>query len=76
MCAAQTLHPVLAGSDPAFSGELVGDEPVAEGRIVGVDLASGMDEVSVGPVPPRDGRTVTLVHRASGRLSVTALLAL
>ena len=75
MCAAQTLHPVLAGSDPAFSGELVGDEPVAEG-IVGVDLASGMDEVSVGPVPPRDGRTVTLVHRASGRLSVTALLAL
>jgi len=30
-----------------FCGELVGDEAVAEGRIVGVDLKSGIDEVGV-----------------------------
>ena len=41
----------FARRDPVLGGELVGDEAVAEDRIVGMDLAGGMDEVCVGPVP-------------------------
>jgi len=34
---AEPLHTVLARCDPMLRGELVGDEPVAERRVVGVD---------------------------------------
>jgi hypothetical protein len=53
--AAQTLDAVLARGESALRTELVGDEPVAEGRIVGVDVASRVDEVGTGPVPVRAG---------------------
>ena len=42
MCAAQTLHTVLTRGDPVLRGQLVGDEPVAEGRIVGYSIDERM----------------------------------
>lgn len=44
------MDPVAAGVDPV-PGELVGDEPVAELRVVMVDVHRGVDEVGVVPVP-------------------------
>ena len=49
--AAQARHAVLARVDPAFGSELVGDEAVAEDRVIGMDLTGSIDEVRVGPVP-------------------------
>ena len=45
-----SLHPVLRGGEPA-PGEFVGDEPIPVGRVVGVDLERGVDQMGVGPVP-------------------------
>jgi len=45
---------VLARSDPPLGGELVGDEAVAERRIVCVDLSGGVDQVCVVPLPCGD----------------------
>jgi hypothetical protein len=41
--------------------ELIGDEPVAELRVVVMDLERGMDEVRIVPVPLRDGVGIPLV---------------
>src|SRR3712207_8427755 len=46
---------------PAFA-QLVGDEAVAEGRVVGVDVVGGVDQVRVVPV--------ALAHRAGQPLVV------
>jgi hypothetical protein len=45
------VNAVLTRPDPALGGELVGDEPVAEDRVVGVDLPCRIDQVGIGPVP-------------------------
>jgi hypothetical protein len=44
---AEPMHAVLARGDAVFGRELVCDEAVAEDRIVGVDLACGIDQVRV-----------------------------
>lgn len=66
--AAQALDPVLAGRDAVLGLELVGDEPVPEGRVVGVDLPCRVDEVGIGPVPRRDGTGFPLVERLGCRI--------
>lgn len=65
MVPAQALDPVLARRK-AFLVEFVGDEPVAEGGIVGVDVQCGVNQVRILPVTGR--------HRA-GSPPVVALLA-
>jgi hypothetical protein len=40
---------VLAGDEPA-GGELIGDESVAEGGVVGVDVEGGVGEVCIIPI--------------------------
>jgi hypothetical protein len=50
---AQPGDPVLPGGDAAFA-ELIGDEPVAERGIVGVDVVGGVDQVRVVPVTLTD----------------------
>src|SRR5207245_8327381 len=52
---AQTLHAVLARRDGVLCSQLIGDEPITELRIIGVDLASGIDEVCVVPVTLGEG---------------------
>jgi hypothetical protein len=47
---AQSPHTVLR-CDDANVGEPVGEEPVAERRVVLVDIEDGVDEVGVVPVP-------------------------
>ena len=47
---AQSPHPVLRGHDAPIS-ELVGDEPVAQRRVVLVDLVDHVDDMRVVPVP-------------------------
>lgn len=42
---AEPVHPVLARTDAVLGHELIGDEPIAEDRIVGMDLASRLDEM-------------------------------
>lgn len=44
LAGAQSPHPSF-GDDVAGSGELVGDEPVAELGVVGVDVDRGVDQV-------------------------------
>jgi hypothetical protein len=51
MLPAETLHPVLRCPDAVLGLQLIGDEPVAELRIIGMDSSSSLDEVSVGPDP-------------------------
>lgn len=48
--------------NPAFTGhrfiagvELVSDEPVAECRVIGVDVDRSVDEMRFLPIPNRDG---------------------
>jgi len=53
--ATEPMDAILARPDASFGVELVGDEPVTEDRIVGVDLTRGIDEVGIGPVPGADG---------------------
>lgn len=43
---AQPCDAVLPGGDPA-PGRFVGDEPVAEGGVVGMDVAGGVDQVVI-----------------------------
>jgi hypothetical protein len=62
MGAAQALDPVLARLDAVFGGELVSDETVAEDRVVGMDLARGIDEVCVVPIALRDRVGAPLVE--------------
>src|SRR3712207_9050478 len=50
---AQPGDPVLTRGEAAFV-QLVGDEPVAEGRVVVVDVVGGVDQVRVVPVPLAD----------------------
>jgi hypothetical protein len=45
---AQPGDAVLADRETAFA-ELVGDEPVAESRVVGVDVDCGVDQVGEPP---------------------------
>ena len=66
MGAAKTRHAVLAGDDPVFGMQLIGDEAVAEGRVIGVDLTSGIDQVRVGPVPIGDRVGSPLVEALGG----------
>jgi hypothetical protein len=61
----ESSHPVRAGDDPA-SGELVGDEPVSEGRVVGVDGQRSVDEMCVIPIALCQRRFAPLVERLNG----------
>jgi hypothetical protein len=47
--------------------ELIGDEPVAEGRVVGVDVECGVDQMRVVPVPLADRVGLPLVDRLLGK---------
>src|SRR6185312_11178115 len=46
-------HLVLPGGDTA-GGQLVSDEPVAERRVIGVDIQGGVDQMCLIPVPVAD----------------------
>jgi hypothetical protein len=59
---AQSPHPVLRGGDAGI-GQLVGQEPVAEGGVVLMDLVQDVDRMRVVPVP--------LGHRVLQPLAVT-----
>ena len=59
---AQTLHPVLPGG-MAEVGQFVGDEPIAEFRVVGVDVERGVDQMCVIPVMLRHGIFAPLIER-------------
>jgi hypothetical protein len=67
--AAQAVDAVLARGDAVLCGDFVGDEPVAEHRIVGADVAGGVDQVRVGPVPVADGASPPLVEGLGGKPS-------
>ncbi|GAA3310905.1 hypothetical protein GCM10017710_08730 [Arthrobacter ramosus] len=61
--------------DPAFTGhgtgtgvDLIGDEPVSEGRIVAVMIDGGVDQMRFFPVPGRDGVGGPLVVGLSGEI--------
>jgi hypothetical protein len=62
---AEPVHPVAAGHDAA-GGQLVSDEPVAELRIVVVDVDRGVDQVCVVPVPLTDRGGLPLVEGLLG----------
>jgi hypothetical protein len=53
---------VAAGGD-AVAGELVGDESVAELRVVVVDVDGGVDQIRVVPVALADRVGAPLVER-------------
>jgi hypothetical protein len=57
----QPLYPVLRGLVPGYV-QLVGDEPVAELGIVGMDVDDGVGQVRVIPVPVRDRVGAPLVE--------------
>jgi hypothetical protein len=46
--------------------QLVGDEPVAEGRVVTVDIDRGVDQVRIVPVALTDRVGAPLVERLLG----------
>lgn len=48
---AEPVHTVLPDGDRVLLLELVGQEPVAQCRVVGVQLVQHVDEVGVVPVP-------------------------
>lgn len=50
---AQPVHSVLASTDAVLVGELVSEEPVAEGGVVGVEVVEDIDQVRISPVPVR-----------------------
>jgi hypothetical protein len=62
---AQPGDPVLPGRDASLA-QLVGDEPVAERRVVVVDVDRGVDQVRVVPVALRDWVGVPGVERLLG----------
>ncbi|GGI02134.1 hypothetical protein GCM10007170_43150 [Arthrobacter liuii] len=53
MVPAQALDPVLTRSD-ALLREFIGDEPVPECRVIGVDVQGGVDQVRIDPIAFRD----------------------
>ena len=59
--ALHNVDPVLAGGDAVLRLQFVGDEPVAESGIVGVDLQDRVNQVRVGPVPGTDRACSPLV---------------
>jgi hypothetical protein len=61
----QPVDPVLARTDTP-GGQLVGDEPVAESRVVGVDVESGVDQMRVVPSTLRDRALFPFVERLGG----------
>jgi hypothetical protein len=65
MLGTHPLQPVLPGDDPE-DGELVGDAPVAEGRVVVMDIQGGIDKVGVVPVPDTERVDPPLVERLLG----------
>lgn len=68
---AQPCNAVLAGSAPA-SGQFVSDEQVAEGRIIGMDAAGGVDQVRIVPITLRQRRFPLVAERLSGITKVPA----
>lgn len=48
--AAQPVHSVLPDADAVLEVEFVGDEPVAQGGVVGVDLVDQVEQVGAVPV--------------------------
>jgi hypothetical protein len=61
----QPVDPVLARTDTP-GGQLVGDEPVAESRVVGVDVESGVDQMRVVSSTLRDRALFPFVERLGG----------
>ena len=59
--AAQAVHPVLPDLDAVLVFELVGEEPVAQRRIVAMEVVELVDEVGVVVVPLAYGVAEPLV---------------
>ncbi len=62
---AQPRHAVLAGDDPA-PGQLVGNESVSEGGVIGMDVKGGVDQVCIVPITLFQRRFTPLVERLGG----------
>jgi hypothetical protein len=71
LLAAQPGAPVLTRGD-APAGQLVGDEPVPERRVVGVDVTSRVDQVCIVEIPLRDGVLAPLVEGLGGEAEYPA----
>lgn len=65
--ATQPVHAVLPDDDAVLEVELVGEEPVAQRRIVGVEVVELVDEVGVVPVPLGDRVVEPLVVPLPGQ---------
>ncbi len=57
----EPVHAVLADRDAVLVGQLIGEEPVAQGRVVGMQVVQDVDEVGVVPVPLGHGLFEPLV---------------
>lgn len=55
-----------AGPDAVLKFELIGEEPVAQRRVVGVEVVEDVDEVRVVPLPLTDGVLQPLVVPVPG----------
>lgn len=58
-------RPPSFDADPA-PGQLVGDEPVPESRVIGVDVTGGVDQVRVVPITLRYRCFAPFVERLGG----------
>lgn len=61
----QPCDAVLAGGDPA-PGKFVGNESVAEGGVIGMDVAGGVDQVRIVPITLRERRFAPFVEGLGG----------
>ena len=64
---AQPVHAVLADPDAVLEIELVAEEPVAQGRVVGMQFVELVDEVGIVPVPLTHRAFKPLVVRLPGK---------
>ena len=59
------MHPILRRDDPA-DGELIGDEPIPERRVVVMNIHRGVDQMRVVPLTIRDRIGFPSVKRLLG----------
>jgi hypothetical protein len=60
------LHPVLPGRQAA-DGELIGDEPVPERRVIVVDVQRRLDQLRISSVPARHWLLLPRIERLTGK---------
>ena len=64
---AEAVHAVLPDEDAVLVFELVGEEPVAQRRVIGVEVVELVDEVGVVVVPLGNGVVEPLVVPGPGQ---------